>query len=221
MAFDFFPTDPDSIERSGGDFLGVTKAGREAVGLGGGDENNPMYAASPYLRQLAPILRKYYDPYVAMGQRVMPQVEQSLQSQLTHPENLYQQLGKTYRSSPGYQFEVDEANKAAERAASAGGYLGTPKHQRISEELSSHLASRDYGNYMRQVLGLRSEGLRGMEGLNQMGYGASTGLAENLSRALLSQSNMAARGAAQDEASDQADTQAMMQMAALAAMVLL
>ena len=64
----------------------------------------------------------------------------------------------------------------------------------MAADIAESLASRDYNNYLSHYLGLYDTGLQGLGNLNQMGYGASTDLAQNLTNALLSQANLSYAG---------------------------
>lgn len=161
-----------------------------------GSKSNPANAAQPYLNQIPGTITPYYQPYIDQGQQSMHILGQQYGQQVYNPDQIINTLGAGYQTSPGYQWDVQQGTEAANNAAAAGGYVGTPEHQQQESEMEQGIASKDYNTYMDEALGLRSQGLRGEEGLNSIGYSASNSLAENLAQALMSQANLAYAGAA-------------------------
>ncbi|NHJ41453.1 MAG: hypothetical protein FK731_15590 [Asgard group archaeon] len=160
---------------------------------------SPAEAASPYMEQIAPTLEKYFQPYIATGQRALPTLEEQYTQLLTSPESIMGRIGAGFQESPGYQWQLDQMIKAANQAAAAGGMLGTPAEQQKMMETAGGLASQDYYDYLNKALGLYGQGLTGTAGLGQMGAGASQALAENLANALASQAQLAYAGQAAEQ----------------------
>ena len=104
-------------------------------------------------------------------------------------------LSKGYQQSPRYDFSMRQAEQAASNAQAAGGMLGSPQHQQQAADIAEQIANRDYENYLDRMMKLYGFGLEGTQGLETQGYGASTGLAENLASALMSQGNLAYKSA--------------------------
>src|ERR1700677_2968465 len=92
--------------------------------FGGGED--AAAAAKPFYDQVEPITKQYLDPYSNAGVSNLKMLQDHIKSLLENPNELQDKIGAGYKESPGYRFQVEEATKAAERAASAGGYLGTP-----------------------------------------------------------------------------------------------
>lgn len=182
---------------------------------------DPSKAAKPYYEQVPGQLHKAYDPYVNAGKGALDQtqneygellghrseLEDSLMQLLQNPEGLYKNLTQNYTSSPGYEFAQKEAQRATGNAAAAGGYAGTPQHQRYAAEVSSGLASQDFDKYLSSILemfmkglsgtgNLYEKGLGGLEDIRHEGYGASSELGQSLANNLMSQGNLAYEGAA-------------------------
>lgn len=80
--------------------------------------------------------------------------------------------GATFKTDPGYQFEVDQNMQAAERGASAGGMLASGNLLAELQDRSSGLASRQYGSFMDRLAGVRDNGLNAA--------GAKSGILTNL-----------------------------------------
>jgi len=164
--------------------------------FGGGNRSNPADAANPYLNQISGIQHQYYDPYVKAGQGAMSTLQGQYGNLINDPTALMSQIGSKFQASPGYQYQLDQALGAGNRAAAAGGMLGTPAEQSAMQKNAMGLANQDYYNFMDRGMKDYQMGLGGLGDINQMGYEASTGLANNLSQALMSQANLAYSGAA-------------------------
>jgi len=54
----------------------------------------------------------------------------------------------SFETSPGYQFRMDQAMKAANRQASAQGYLNTPQQQKQMLRYGQGIASDEYNKYI-------------------------------------------------------------------------
>ena len=124
-------------------------------GLFGGGGKSPMGAANKYMGQIPDTLRKYLDPYHQAGMRQLPGLEDEYSGLVEDPTAVMNQIGRGYKQSPGYQYNVDEATRGANQAGAAGGMLGTPSEQLELAKQISGIASQDYGDsYNRRNLGL-------------------------------------------------------------------
>lgn len=121
--------------------------------------------ANNYLAQMQPYVNQYLQPYINAG---------------TNPTETLSKFGAGYQASPGYQYNVDQATKAANNAAAAGGFIGSPQQQEYMAKQIGGLASQDYNQYMNNALGLYNTG-----------YGASMGATNTLSDMLKAQAQMA------------------------------
>lgn len=117
-----------------------------------------------YLGQVPDILKKYYAPYEEMYQ---------------DPSAILSQLGGGFKASPGYQYSLNQALGAIQRAASAGGMAGTPMQQQEAAQTATGLADQDYYNYLKSALGLYGTGVQGYAGLG-----------ENLARNLMTEAQL-------------------------------
>lgn len=157
---------------------------------------NPANGAQQYLNQIPGTITPYYQPYIDTGHNALGTVNTQYNNLINNPTELMNSIGKTYQASPGYQYQVDQATNAANRAAAAGGMLGSPAEQQTLAGNINQMANQDYYNYVDRAMNSYNTGLSGMQGLNQMGYGASNELAQSLANALMSQAQLAYAGQA-------------------------
>lgn len=198
--------------------------------FGGGEKyKNPADKAKPYLDQVPGQVGQYYSPYINAGGQALGRnqneynsllggrgdLQNILMQLLKNPGDFYNQIGKGYQESPGYQFRRDQGLNAINNAAAAGGLAGSQQHQQQAGQLAGNLAEEDYQRYLQQVLGLFGQGLegtgnlyerglRGNEELNRLGYGASGDLAKTIYDNLQSQANLAYAGQENQNQYDQA-----------------
>lgn len=158
------------------------------------DWTNPATDAMKYLNQVPGTIKPYYQPYINAGQQALGSLQSQYQQLLNNPTAMFQNWGKQFQQSPGFQFSVDQATKAANQAAAAGGMAGTPQEQAELAKTVTGLADQDYYNYLDRIMGLYGQGLGVAQGINQMGYGASNELAQSLANNLGSQSQLSYAG---------------------------
>ena len=120
-----------------------------------------------------------YNPFLQGGQKAFNQARGGYSNMVKDPTGLMQQFGNEYQASPGYQYSVDQATKAAGQAAASGGMAGSLAHQTALSKEVSGLAGQDYYKYLDNALGLYGNGLQGLGGLAGMGMGAAGGIAQN------------------------------------------
>ncbi len=164
--------------------------------IGGSLFDDPSRDARKYLDQIPGMMKPYYEPYIGAGHNALSLLQGQYGQLLSDPGSLLARLGKGYQSSPGFEFEKNQGLSGIENAAAAGGMLGTMGHQQQAGQLATNLANKDYGDYMKEALGLYGKGLEGEEGINTMGYNASNELAQSLAAALMGQGNLAYEGGA-------------------------
>jgi hypothetical protein len=174
-----------------------------ALGFGGGSAQNPADIGMQYLNQIAPTITPYYQPYIDAGQQSLDSLMREYGSLMNDPSARMNQIGSSFQQSPGYGFQYDQGMNAANAAASAGGMAGTPAHQQQASTMANNLANQDYYNYLNNATGYYNQGLGGMSGINQMGYGASNELAQSLMSALMSQGGMGYNGQENQNAQQQ------------------
>ena len=165
---------------------------------------DPSKKALPYLQQIPDAIKPYYQPYMDAGTSSLATLQDQYNMLLNDPTIMMNKIGNSYTASPGYQYNVNQATNAANNAAAADGYLGSPAEQ---ENLASQIAgisSQDYNTYMQQALAQYGLGLQGTSDLNTMGYKANTGYAGELSDVLNSEANLSYAGTQGKNANDAA-----------------
>ncbi len=210
--------------------------------FGSGSGANPYKAAAPWMGQVPGTIDQYYNPYIQMGdvgrgqmgelaedyRGMLGGLDSGLGDELTgqyrqmaqDPAAYQQQLGAGFQADPGYQWDRDQQLQAQNQAMAAGGMSGSPQSQQFAQQLASHLADQQYGNYMNRQFGISGAGLqglggqqdvglgmayKGLQGLGdiasqnlQYGYGGSTQAQQGMSDYLYNRANLAA-GQAQDK----------------------
>lgn len=153
---------------------------------------NPYEAAAGEMGQIPGMLEKYFAPYLQAGQWALPRLYSQYGALMEDPGAKMAQLASGFQESPGYEFQKQQALGAGERAAAAGGMLGTPAEQQQAQQTAGQLANQDYYNYLNHVMNLYQQGLGGTAGLGQMGFGAASGLGEDLASIMQAQAQLAA-----------------------------
>ncbi len=158
------------------------------------DWKNPADAAAGTLSGIPDMMKGYYQPYMQAGQKAIPTLQGQFGQLLSNPGQFMNRIGQSYQQSPGFQSSLKEALNAATNAAAAGGYAGSPQHERYNMETATNLANKDYNSWLSNALGLYGMGLGGEQGLYQGGLGASTGLAQNIADVMAKQAELQYQG---------------------------
>lgn len=158
--------------------------------------NDPSKAAQQYYNQIPGVISPYYQPYIQQGQNAMNQLMPQYSQLINNPGGFLNQMGQGFHQSPGYQFQVNQALGAANRAGAAGGMLGSPEEQQNIASTVNNLADQDYYNWLGQASNMYGAGLQGLQGMNQMGFNASDTLASSLANNFMNQGNLAYAGQA-------------------------
>lgn len=169
-----------------------------ALGMGGGlgqaaggmwslfgNQKNPGTAAANAIGQIPGQTQQYYSPYMDAGKGAMGDLQNQYKDLLSG--GVYDKLGAGYKESPGYQFKLKQAMTGGTNAAAAGGMAGSPMHQQQAMQMGNDIASQDFNDYMGKQMGLYGLGLSGEQGLNQMGFDASKGMADTTGNAMSQQ----------------------------------
>ncbi len=182
---------------------------------------NPADAGMGYLDQIDGKLNPLYSPWMSAGTQALgnmqtqagqltgglPALQEQYNNLMQNPGAMMKQFGAGFQQSPGYQFQVTQALGAANRAASAGGMLGSPQEQQQVGSVVNNLANQDFYNYLNNVKGLYGTGLSGnqnlygmglntLNGIAGMGLNATTNYGDALTNALMSQAQLAYAGQA-------------------------
>ena len=157
---------------------------------------DPSKEAMNYLNQIPGAVNPYYQPYIDQGQASGKDLSGRYGQMLNDPGQLFSDLGKGYKESPGYKFKLKQALGASGNAQAAGGMAGSPQHEQLNMQLANDIASQDFNDYMKNILGLYGEGISGEQGEAERGYNASTGYGDILGQKLGSQAQYGFAGQA-------------------------
>lgn len=156
-------------------------------------QKNPADSAMPYMNQVGGVLQGAFNPYIQAGQQQLPGLE-SAYANMQNP-NFINNMGQSFQQSPGYNFEVNQALGAANRAAAAGGMLGTPQEQQNVGGAISGIANQDYYNWLNHAMNAYQMGVQGDQGLYNTGFQASSQYGSDMAQALMNQAQLAYSGA--------------------------
>lgn len=175
--------------------------GQRAGGIGSGIfdlffAKDPSDDASKYLDQMGGSVDKYMDPYINAGKDTMPLLQGQYKQLMNDPTSIMSMVGNKYQQSPGYQFQTQQAEGAANRAGAAGGMLGSPQQQQQIAQSINGIANQDYNGFLDRGLGLYGQGMSGMNDINHMGMDASSQAMMAKIQAYLAQATNAYAGAA-------------------------
>lgn len=152
---------------------------------------NPYEEAGKQMGQIPGILHHYYDPYVQEGQRDIGALHGEYGRLMGDPGGFVARMGSGFKADPGYKYAVDQATGAANRAAAAGGMLGSPEEQANLASRIAGMAGQQYGDYYNRVRNAYGAGLQGMGNLERQGFGAAQGMGTSLADYLASRAKLA------------------------------
>jgi hypothetical protein len=184
---------PDWLMSALGMGAGGSMLGQGLFGMFG-KQKNPADAANKYINQIPGATEPYYSPYINAGKGAMGDLQNQYKDLIGG--NVQNQLGANYKESPGYQFKLQQAMGAGNRAAAAGGMSGTPAHEQMSMETANGLASQDYNDYIKNQMGLYGLGTGIGQDIFGKGYGASGDMASTLGNSLSQQAGYGYAGQA-------------------------
>lgn len=164
--------------------------------FGGLSSRNPADSAMPYLQGIEGKMSPYYDPYIQAGRRSLGTLEGQYGNLINDPTAIMSAIGGKFQASPGYQYNVNEATRAANQSAAASGMAGSPQEQAELAQTVHGLANQDYQQFLNTGLGMYQTGLGGLSNINQMGYNASNELAQSIANSLMMQAKLAYSGQA-------------------------
>lgn len=170
--------------------------------LGGMGDRSPYEAAQGPLSNIPGVAQQYLGPYQKQGQEAGNILQGQYGHLLNDPSGFMDWLTKNYQQSPGYQFQVNQATQAANRAAAAGGNLGSGSEQIGLADVVNNLANRDFQQYLNNQLGIYGMGLSGEQGVENQGYGASQAMNQDLMDYYATQAQLAAAQAEEKKNQD-------------------
>lgn len=157
---------------------------------------NPADAANQYIGQIPGAASPYLNPYSQAGIGSLPGLQDIYKKLLGNPGDFMNQIGNSYKESPGLKNQIAQAMQGAGHAAASGGMAGSPAHEQENMQLASDLSSKDYNNWMQNALGMFGSGLSGQQGMAGMGMQAGTHMSDLISQALAQQGANAYQGQA-------------------------
>jgi hypothetical protein len=164
--------------------------------------DDPEKDANKYLDQIPDELKKYLTPYIEHGEKSygnLNDISGEYANMYKDPNAIIQRLGAGYKQSPGYKWRLNQGENSINNAAAAGGMAGTAQHQQQAGELAENLASQDFNDFMKNILGIYTGGLSGRTGIEQDIYGkgatASSDLATGIANWLNQKGGLAYQGA--------------------------
>lgn len=167
------------------------------------ERDDPSKEANKYLNQIPGMGRQYYNPFIERGGR-SGNILEGEYGKLLNPSSFMDDIMKNYSTSAGAQYEHDKLSKGIGSTAAAGGFAGTPEHQRQYGESADKIMSGDMQQYLQNALGIYGKGISGHEHFFDKGYDASSSLADLLGGTLSSQAGLAFQSATQKNADRQA-----------------
>lgn len=177
---------------------GLIQGGAGALGglmnLFGGGGKNPADAANKYYEKIPGQTQQYYQPYIDAGKNALDVNQGQYNNLINDPNSMLDKFGAGYKQSPGYKYNLEQAMAGVNNAAAAGGGLGTLGHQQLSADTTSGIASKDYQDYLKNVLGLYGTGLSGSQDIAHQGQNASQNYADILANVLSMQGQNAFAG---------------------------
>jgi hypothetical protein len=201
-------------------FGNMSEWGNVAEGLGnifGGyntmNMENPGNSAMPYYNQIPGQLNSIYspwineartavNPYLNNGQWAGQNLQGQISSLINNPTSIMNSIGRTFKQSPGYQWQPQQAQNAVNNAAAAGGMAGSPMQQQQSANMVNQFANQDYYNYLNHGIGMYQTGFNALMPMYSTGaniasnmYGTGANMAnqygQNMTEALMNQGNLA------------------------------
>lgn len=137
-----------------------------------GHHKNPAKNANKTLGQIPGQTAPHTQTWEESGKRINPQLEEQYGQSINDPGKKYNDIGASYKESPGYQFALKQALQAGNNAAAAGGMAGSPEHEQQAQETATQLANQDYYNYMNGATDIYKTGLSGGQNMSNQGQQA-------------------------------------------------
>jgi len=155
---------------------------------------NPADEASKYYDQIAGKTGQYFDPYNQAGQSQIPGLQEQYGKGMNDPGGLLNEIGGSYKQSPGLNFAIQQALMGGNNAAAAGGMAGSPQHQQQNMGLATNLASQDYNDWLQQATGIYGNAMTGSQGMANQGQQAGSNQANMIAQSLAQQGTNAYSG---------------------------
>lgn len=143
---------------------------------------NPADTANGYIDQISGQTKPYYQPYMDAGKGALEDLQNQNKGLLGGTTQ--NDLGASYKESPGYKFALEQALQGSNNAYASGGQLGLPQHMQSNMEQAQGIAAKDYNDYMNRQTDLYKTGYGGTQTINQQGADANKNYADVLGNTL-------------------------------------
>lgn len=148
-------------------------------------------SAMPYISQIPGQVSPYYNPYIQSGQQANSNLSNAGNQLMNNPAGMYNSVASGYQMSPYAQNQINAETKSINNTAAAGGYVGTPYNQQQVGTMVQGITSKDENEYMNSVIGLYHMGLLDEQDLNNLGFQASSKMADVTGNTLNSEAGLA------------------------------
>jgi hypothetical protein len=165
-----------------------------STAAGGAMWKNPSDSAMNYFDQAKNEIPSYTQPWVTAGQNALNQLPDIYKQLFQNPSGTFNDIAKSYKQAPSYQFQLQQGLQGANNAASAGGMAGSPQSQQYGAQLANNFANQDFYNWMKPNMDFYMKGLGGMENLSSQGKDAATSIAEQIASIIANQARAAYSG---------------------------
>lgn len=153
----------DSARRAMTSYGGVAY---DDASRGFGDASTQLNMGRAQANTYLDAARGYFDPYQQQGQAAQTMYSNALG---LNGADGNAQARSAFQTSPGYQFQLDQATQAGQRQAAATGRLDGGGTLAALTSLGSGLANQEYNNYLNRL-----------QGQGQMGFNAAQAMGNNL-----------------------------------------
>ena len=155
---------------------------------------NPADSAMPYLNQIPGQTQQYQQPWYEAGKSQIPGLQDQYSQLMNDPGGKMNKIGEGFKESPGFKFAMQQALQGGNHAAAAGGMAGSPQHEQQNMQMATDLGNQEYGNWMKNALGMYGQGLQGSQGMANQGQQAGQSMADMIAQTLAQQANLSFNG---------------------------
>lgn len=155
---------------------------------------NPADSAMPYLNQIPGQTQQYQQPWMQAGKDQLPGLQDQYSQLMNDPGGKMNKIGEGFKESPGFKFAMQQALQGGNHAAAAGGMAGSPQHEQQNMQMATDLGNQEYGNWMKNALGMYGQGLQGSQGMANQGQQAGQSMADMIAQTLAQQANLSFNG---------------------------
>ena len=156
--------------------------------------DDPQAEANKYLNRVPAVGEKYYNPFITGGQQAGTTL-QGEYGKMLNPTSFIDDLMKNYSLSKGAEYERNELGRGIGATAAAGGYAGTPEHQKAYGDMANDIMSKDMQQYLQNALRVYGAGVTGEQDIYGKGFQSSGAMADLLGGTLGSEAGLAYKSA--------------------------